>query len=65
MEWDHYLDDVALRVLREWDGCIERIVYRHSARPYSSVALKVTDAMERQLVKVEDTDMCDDYWKHV
>ncbi|TBU40471.1 hypothetical protein BD309DRAFT_967388 [Dichomitus squalens] len=65
IEWDQYVDKFAVRVLTEWDNYIERIIYRHSARPYISVTLDAAGGMGGQLVKAEDTDMRDDYWKHV
>ncbi|KAM5530171.1 hypothetical protein V8D89_016173 [Ganoderma adspersum] len=63
--WDRYLDDDAFHVLREWEDCVERVVYGVGGGPYTSTALGAMDGVERQLVKIEDKNMHEGYWKCV
>ncbi|PIL36381.1 hypothetical protein GSI_00069 [Ganoderma sinense ZZ0214-1] len=35
-EWDLFLKETAFAVLRDWDGYLERIVYRHTTAPWRS-----------------------------
>ncbi|KAM5537757.1 hypothetical protein V8D89_008525 [Ganoderma adspersum] len=60
--WHEFLNRTALQVLRAWDGCVERIVYRHTIIPYVSVALSA-DGL--RLVRKQDTEMREDEWKFV
>lgn len=62
--WDRYLDDGAFQVLQEWGDCVERVVYEVGGR-YTSAILGTVDGMEGQLVKRDDGNMHDDYWKYV
>lgn len=59
------MDDGALQVLREWGDCIERVVYGVGGDTYTSTILGTVEGVERQLVKTEDTNMHEDYWKCV
>ncbi|KAI1792630.1 hypothetical protein LXA43DRAFT_1131835 [Ganoderma leucocontextum] len=61
--WHEFLNRTALRVLRDWDDCVERIVYRHTIIPYVSVALSGGDGT--RLVRKQDKEMRDDEWKFV
>ena len=61
--WNRFLDDGAFFVLKEWEDCVERVVYGVGGGPYTSTALDTMNGVERQLVKVEDKEMHDDYWK--
>ncbi len=61
--WHEFLNRTASEVLRDWDDCVERVVYRHTIIPYVSVALS-GDGMMR-LVRKQDREMRDDEWKLV
>ena len=60
--WHEFLNKMALQVLSDWEGYIERIVYRHTIIPYVSASLS-EDGM--RLVRKQDTEMNDTYWKSV
>ena len=60
--WHEFLNRTALQVLRGWEDCVERIVYRHTIIPYVSVALSA-DGM--RLVRRQDMEMREDEWKFV
>ena len=49
--WDRFLDDGAFCVLREWEGCVERVVYGVGGGPYTSTVLGTVNGVEKQLVK--------------
>ncbi len=65
--YDAFLDDAALKCLREWRGYVERVVYEGSIKPYymESVTLEPgVNVGEERLMKVRDTETFgDDYWK--
>ena len=68
--YDQFLDDAALKCLREWRGCVERVVYEHTIKPYKMESLMFDSRNEggeevEKLVRVQDTGIGDDYWKCV
>ena len=63
--WDGFLDSTGLGILKEWDNVIERIVYKHSGKEFTSIELDRRGRSVSGLVRVTNVDMRDDHWKSV
>ena len=63
--WDRFLDSTGLGILREWDNVIERIVYKHSGKAFTSIELDRRGGSMSGLVRIAGVDMRDDHWKSV
>ena len=67
--YDGFLDDAALRCLKEWHDYVERVAYERSIRPYPMVAVMLkagSKGGEERVVGVQDADIgWGDYWKRV
>ena len=68
--FDQFVDDAALKCLKEWRGYVERVVYEHAMKPYNYEALILDsgsggDGGEERVVRVENTGITDDYWRRV
>ena len=67
--YDQFLDDAALKCLKEWRGYVARVVYDHTMKPYNAESLILgsgspgVDGEGERVVRVQDTRIGDDYWK--
>ena len=55
------MDSTGLGILREWDNVIERIVYKHSGKAFTSIELDRRGGSISGLVRVTGVDMRDDH----
>ena len=60
IEWDVFLKETALTVLRDWGDYVERVAYRHTTAPWRSVARGEDGA---SAVYREERGMQDEEWK--
>ena len=68
--YDQFLDDAALKCLKERRGYVERVVYEHTVKPFNFESLMLGSGSgdgggEEKVVRVEDAGVGDDYWKCV
>lgn len=62
--WDAFFKSAAVRVLRTWDDCVERVVYRHAVTGAAWKSVVLSEDTQRPICK-DERGMEEDEWKLV